>query len=206
MTAQSVRRRGRVAAPGLAVGPLSRIENRPPEAANLGSPDKERSALAEAIARAGADLAALAATQTDDALQMLEFQLALLEDEALSGPAFAAIESGAPAAHAWRDALDAQISEYSSAEDEYFRARSADLADLRDRVSRALAGRGFIGAAAEGRHPRGRGFAAFAFPRDRPDEPGRRGADSRQRHQSCRDAGARPRRSHGRWPRGHSGK
>ena len=140
MTAQSVRRRGRVAAPGLAVGPLSRIENRPPEAANLGSPDKERSALAEAIARAGADLAALAATQTDDALQMLEFQLALLEDEALSGPAFAAIESGAPAAHAWRDALDAQISEYSSAEDEYFRARSADLADLRDRVSRALVG------------------------------------------------------------------
>ncbi len=111
MTAQSVRRRGRVAAPGLAAGPLSRIENRPPEAANLGSPDKERSALAEAIARAGADLTALAATQTDDALQMLEFQLALLEDEALSGPAFAAIESGAPAAHAWRDALDAQISE-----------------------------------------------------------------------------------------------
>ena len=106
----------------------------------MGSPDKERSALAEAIARAGADLAALAATQTDDALQMLEFQLALLEDEALSGPAFAAIESGAPAAHAWRDALDAQISEYSSAEDEYFRARSADLADLRDRVSRALVG------------------------------------------------------------------
>ena len=140
MTAQSIRRQGRSAAPGLAAGPLARIENRPHDALLFGSPQAERSALSKAIARASSDLAALAAAQPGDAAQMLEFQLALLEDEDLSGPAFAAIESGASAAQAWRIALDAQISQYSSAEDEYFRARSADLADLRDRVSRALHG------------------------------------------------------------------
>jgi phosphotransferase system enzyme I (PtsI) len=46
-------------------------------------------------------------------------------------------ESGAAA---WRAALDAQVDDYANAEDEYFRARSADLADLRDRVLRILSG------------------------------------------------------------------
>ncbi len=72
--------------------------------------------------------------------QILEFQLALLEDDELSGSAFAEIEAGAPAVRAWRHALDAQIADYSAAEDDTFRARASDLVDLRDRVCRALAG------------------------------------------------------------------
>ena len=41
---------------------------------------------------------------------------------------------------AWSAALDAQIADYVSAPDEYLQARSADLADLRDRVIRRLHG------------------------------------------------------------------
>ena len=41
---------------------------------------------------------------------------------------------------AWSSALDGQIADYDAAPDEYLRARSADLADLRDRVTRALGG------------------------------------------------------------------
>jgi len=37
--------------------------------------------------------------------------------------------------------LEAQIADYSAAEDPYFRSRASDLADLRDRVGRVLAGR-----------------------------------------------------------------
>src|SRR5260370_9440844 len=84
--------------------------------------------------KAAAELAALAAGAADDAAGILGFQIALLEDDALSAPAFAAIEGGAPADVAWREALDNEIAGYRSAEDETFRARAADLCDLRDRV------------------------------------------------------------------------
>ena len=45
-----------------------------------------------------------------------------------------------PAHTAWSSALDAQITDYHSAADEYLQARSSDLADLRDRVLRILRG------------------------------------------------------------------
>ena len=142
MTAETLRLRGRAAAPGLAAGPLARIASAAAaaEAHCLGSPEAERAALEQAIARAGADLAALAAPQKRESAQILEFQLALLEDDELSGSAFAEIEAGATAVRAWRRALDAQIADYSAAEDDTFRARASDLVDLRDRVCRALAG------------------------------------------------------------------
>ena len=41
---------------------------------------------------------------------------------------------------AWRGILDRQVAEYEVAEDDYFRARAADLADLRDRVHELLLG------------------------------------------------------------------
>ena len=48
--------------------------------------------------------------------------------------------------HAWRSALDAEIAGYRAAEDEYFRARAADIVDIRDRVLAHLSG---VDAAAE---------------------------------------------------------
>ncbi len=66
----------------------------------------------------------------------------MLGDEDLSAPAFTEVEAGASALRAWKGALDAQIADYRAAGDEYFRARSADLVDLRDRVLRLLSGNG----------------------------------------------------------------
>jgi phosphotransferase system enzyme I (PtsI) len=141
MTSESLRLRGRAAAPGLAAGPLARLVKAVVEGASFESPAAERAALKQAMTTASRDLARLVASQSPDAAEILEFQLALLEDEDLPRSAFAEIEIGATAARAWERALDAHIGGYLSSEDDYFRARSADLVDLRDRVSRALAGR-----------------------------------------------------------------
>jgi len=47
---------------------------------------------------------------------------------------------GITADHAWRLALDVEIAGYRAAEDEYFRARAADIVDIRDRVLAHLSG------------------------------------------------------------------
>lgn len=144
MTAKALRLRGLGASPGLASGPLTRLVDKPAATRSAGSPEIERAALLQATAQAASDLARLAAAQTSEAAAILEFQLALLEDADLTGTAVAGIETGAPADRAWRQSLDAQIADYAAAEDRYFRARSADLVDLRDRVLRALGGDGGV--------------------------------------------------------------
>jgi phosphotransferase system enzyme I (PtsI) len=64
----------------------------------------------------------------------------LLDDDEFLDPIFVAILGGIPADAAWLSTLDAQITDYNSAPDEYLRARSSDLTDLRDRVLRTLRG------------------------------------------------------------------
>ncbi len=142
MSPEPLRLRGRAAAPGLAAGPLAREAAATDESALTGSREAERAALKHAIDTAGAELAALAASETRDAAEILEFQREMLGDEDLSAPAFVEVEAGASALRAWKGALDAQIADYSAAGDEYFRARSADLVDLRDRVLRLISGNG----------------------------------------------------------------
>ena len=134
------RHRGRPAAPGFAAGRVVALEMAVVARRAGGDPVREAAALRAAMAKAVAELAALAAGAANDAAGILGFQIALLEDDALSAPAFAAIAVGAPADVAWRDALDDEISGYRSAEDETFRARAADLCDLRDRVLTWLGG------------------------------------------------------------------
>ncbi len=68
----------------------------------------------------------------------------MLEDDALSEPAFAAIAAGRAAHDAWHEAMKAEAAGYEASEDEYFRARAADLDDVRDRVLAALNGSGPI--------------------------------------------------------------
>ncbi len=140
MTVEALRLRGRAAAPGFAAGPLKRLSSSLGQTRSAGSPEAERAALRRAIAGAADELRVLAAAQKREASEILAFQVALLEDEDLFGPALGEIDAGAPADRAWERALDAQIADYASAEDEYFRGRAVDLADLRDRVRRALAG------------------------------------------------------------------
>jgi len=142
MRAEAVRLRGRPAAPGLAAGPVTRLDEALHEESSPGSPEVERDKLVQAIAAAAFELASLAAAQPGEAADILEFQIALLEDEDLVAPALAEIAQGAPAFRAWGRALDAQVADYEGAEDPYFRARAVDLSDLRDRVARGIDGRG----------------------------------------------------------------
>ena len=136
-----VRLTGTPVAPGLAIGPLVRLAAVTPAARSRGSHDEERDALASAIAAAQEELSALVARAGNaDEEGIVAFQIALLEDEELTNPAYAAIDAGEAADAAWRAAMDLQIEDYQSSDSEYFRARAADLRDLCDRVLHRLAG------------------------------------------------------------------
>ncbi|WP_342239078.1 phosphoenolpyruvate--protein phosphotransferase [Inquilinus sp. OTU3971] len=133
---------GRPAAPGLAIGPVVRLAKSMAARRSSGDPMQETEDLLAAIEAAIADLATLTETAGEDGAGILEFQVAMLEDEALREPALAVIAAGAAADAAWRQAVEIQIAEYETAGEEYFQARTADLTDLRDRVLGHLAGMG----------------------------------------------------------------
>ena len=132
--------RGRTASIGFARGPFIRLGATAGGARTPGSPEQETLALRHAIESSSEQIAGLAAAAGGEAAQILEFQVALLDDQDFLDPVFAAIGAGAPADGGWSSALDEQIADYNSASDEYLRARSSDLADLRDRVLRILRG------------------------------------------------------------------
>jgi phosphoenolpyruvate-protein phosphotransferase (PTS system enzyme I) len=144
--------RGRGASPGLVIGPLVRLPRvcirfaratveregpRPVIREELDS-DAERARLEKAIARARDELGALAAAADEMGAEILEFQLALLDDPTLVREAQDDITGGIPAQIAWDSVLQKQIMSYEDAEDEYFRARAGDLRDVDLRVRRAL--------------------------------------------------------------------
>ncbi|MCP4383648.1 MAG: phosphoenolpyruvate--protein phosphotransferase, partial [Hyphomicrobiales bacterium] len=134
-------RTGRAAAPGIASGPVARIDAEP-SSTRLASGNSaiERAELKSAIAAAAEAIGRLAETVDGDAADILEFQTAMLEDDVLSAAAFERIGDGVDAATAWSEGIAAQIAEYEATEDDYFRARAADLVDIRDRVLRCLSG------------------------------------------------------------------
>jgi phosphotransferase system enzyme I (PtsI) len=136
---QTVERLGRPAAPGIAGGPLVFLDRALARRQPTGDQARERRDLDAAIFAATATIRALAARVDGDAAAILEFQVAMLEDEALAAPAHARIAAGVDAATAWWDTVAEQIRDYQAG-DEYFRARAADLRDLRDEVHRHLSG------------------------------------------------------------------
>jgi phosphotransferase system enzyme I (PtsI) len=127
---------GIAASAGYAEGPLFDLDQ-PPAAYPTGADGA--ASLRSAIGKAMGRLAAIAAKADNDAAGILEFHTAMLEDDALSDPAYALIAAGQAADAAWRQALDAEIAGYEGSDQEYFRARAADLRDIRDQVLRALA-------------------------------------------------------------------
>jgi phosphotransferase system enzyme I (PtsI) len=131
---------GRAASPGLAIGPVTVLTAAIESRRVPGDPAQESAALKAAIEAATAELARLVEAEQGDAADILKFQVAMLEDDALAEGAFDAIEAGTAADQAWRAALDDEIAGYRSAEDEVFRARVADLVDIRDRVLMRLNG------------------------------------------------------------------
>lgn len=137
---QTVEWLGRAAASGVAAGPLFPANpvtsRRPPS----GDAARERSDLKAAIAGAIRSIRTLASRERGEAADILEFQVAMLEDDALHEPALARIAAGLDAAAAWSEAVSIQVAEYRSSGDDYFSARAADLRDLHDEVQRHLAG------------------------------------------------------------------
>jgi phosphotransferase system enzyme I (PtsI) len=131
---------GRVASSGIAIGPAFRMDAPLAGSREAGAPDREARDLKAAIEAAVAETIALIAEADADAADILEFQSAMLEDSTLGEPAFAAIETGAPADRAWQATLEAQIADYAASDDDYFSARAVDLRDIRDRVLRHLTG------------------------------------------------------------------
>src|ERR1700758_2683889 len=121
---------GRSAAPGVAIGPLVRLFAAKAVARQSRSKADEQQALVAAIEAFRLDLTVLAGKVNDeDAEAILAFQIALLEDENLTAPAFARIAGGEAANRAWLAAIDPQMMTYDQAEDPYFRGRASDLRD-----------------------------------------------------------------------------
>jgi phosphotransferase system enzyme I (PtsI) len=131
---------GRAASPGLAIGPVTLLTSGVARRTRVGSSSEETAALQAAIEAATAEIAVMIATVQGEVADILEFQVALLEDDALAEAAYEAIATGTAADQAWGAALDAEIAGYRAADDEYFRARAADLIDIRDRVLAHLGG------------------------------------------------------------------
>ncbi len=133
--------RGEPASPGLAMGALVRLAARgPAPVETAGSAEAEKLRLEAAIGRAKRELSALIDANDGMGADVLEFQLALLDDANLAGPAFTAVARGAGATAAWAATLAEQVAAYENSGDDYFCARAGDLADLRERVIGALTG------------------------------------------------------------------
>src|SRR5271169_843388 len=103
---------GMTAAPGFARGPFVRTDPRQVSFRKPGNSHQEESALRAALAVTNGQIAALASAMGGDAAEILEFQLALLEDESLLEPVFDAIAGGASADRAWSQVLAEQIADY----------------------------------------------------------------------------------------------
>lgn len=131
---------GIAASRGYAEGPLHRLDLAVGAYVRKTSAAAESAALTDAVATAVARVAALVAATSGDSADILEFQLAMLQDDALSGPALDLIAEGRSAWDAWRSVMDGEIAGYEISSDAYFRARAADLKDIRDQVLRALGG------------------------------------------------------------------
>lgn len=131
---------GRAASEGVFAGPLMILERTTVVRRHSGSIAGERQALEDAVAAASARISALMANAAGEAVEILAFQAALLDDPALRAPALAAISGEIAADGAWISALDAEIAGYQASGEEYFRARAVDFMDIRDQVLRILRG------------------------------------------------------------------
>ena len=131
---------GIAASRGIAIGPAYVPAAAAIGARQAGSPQDELTALDRALGCARADIAALIAGQDTLAAEILAFQEALLDDEEMLQPAYAAIAEGRQADHAWTEMMDREIADYRTGGDDLLSGRASDLQDLKDRVLRALRG------------------------------------------------------------------
>jgi len=129
---------GQAAAPGLVLGRIVELANGAPRrtSASTNSPG----ALTDAIGAAVRQLEELIVRSATEARKILEFQVEFLSDPVLLEPAQEFMATGADATAAWSTVIDAQIRDFETSDDDYFRHRTADLRDMRARVLAILAG------------------------------------------------------------------
>lgn len=137
---QAVELKGRPASDGIFAGPVFFLESATAKRRQTGDAEAEAQAFEAAVTAAVTGLTSLVETAEGEGAEMLAFQVAILEDDTLLAPARALIAKGQPADEAWSKTVDAEIVGYEMSDDDYFRARAADLKDMRDRVLRLLAG------------------------------------------------------------------
>jgi len=132
--------------PGIALGPARRFH--PP---TLEVPDREAEdpqvelrALDDAIAATEADIdaqrAAVAGRAGDYQAAIFDAHRLFLQDEMLIEPVRRSIAGGRSAPAAWNDAVQAMALEWEELEDEYLRARAADLRSVGQQVLAHLLG------------------------------------------------------------------
>lgn len=138
---------GFAVSPGLANGPARRLRAIATQVPDAASPDPaaDWTALRDALAAAGDDIrrardSVAARTGAYDAA-IFDAHLLFLDDEALLGPARAAIlERGTNAARAWADSVSRAAATWEELDDPYMRARAADLRGVGEQVLRHLFG------------------------------------------------------------------
>jgi phosphotransferase system enzyme I (PtsI) len=125
-----------------AIGPLHILREATGHWRSFTTAENETRILGTAIAAARDDIEALMASQDKLTAEILEFQLALLDDDDILVPVHRSIAGSMPADKAWAWVLDAEIGEYRKSGSEVLCARAADLSDLKARVLAAIRGDG----------------------------------------------------------------
>jgi phosphotransferase system enzyme I (PtsI) len=125
---------------GIASGPLHRLaETAAIPWRGFTTLEEETALFRQALASARGRIEAAISAQDRLAGEILEFQLALLEDDEFLAPVHRALAGGMPADKAWVWVLDAEIADYRKGGG-ILAERAADLADLKTRVLRAIQG------------------------------------------------------------------
>ena len=137
---------GAAASAGIAIGPAQRIAAVEPEVAEApeGAPAEERARLEAARAAVRDDLAAardaLAGRGSAAEAEIFTAHALVLDDTAIVDPALRAIDGGASAGRAWRDAAAVAAAALRDLDDPYLRERAVDVEDVGRRVLARLAG------------------------------------------------------------------
>lgn len=127
------------ASPGVATGPAYIAE---PLAAAASPPSSlsGHAELGNAIKTAIRELQNLATGPDLEGMDIIEFQIEVLQDPTLTEMAGARIDAGENVAFAWAGTLDGYIRELECSEEERLRARAVDILDIKNRVLSALTG------------------------------------------------------------------
>ncbi|MCG8508732.1 MAG: phosphoenolpyruvate--protein phosphotransferase [Rhodospirillales bacterium] len=139
MNPEETRFHGTCASRGIALGRVVRDCGPSSVERTIGNQSAEAETLRLAVRQSLAELADLASGLDEMAAEILEVQMAFLEDEELIDPVLERIADGEAADAAWHAIMDEQVRDYEQSDNDYFRARATDLGDLRDRVLRAMA-------------------------------------------------------------------